>query len=282
MLLKEYKNYFVQELTSVVDSEEANQFFYIGLEEILGFSRVDFLTKELELSKEQLLKWNNLLDVLKKHQPIQYYFKKAYFFGLEFMVSSDTLIPRSETEELVEWVIETCQHQDKKWRILDIGTGSGCIPITLAKNLSNVAISAIDFSEKALEIAQQNAQKHNINIQFIQQDILQTNHLEEYDIIISNPPYVRDLEKKEILPNVLAYEPHSALFVSDNKPLVFYEKITQLAFEYLKEDGFLFFEINQYLGLETQKMIEKRFCNVELRRDLKNNFRMIKAFDKRK
>lgn len=282
MLLKEYKNYFVQELTGVVDSEEANQFFYIGLEEILGFSKVDFLTKELELSKEQLLKWNNLLDALKKHQPIQYYFKKAHFFGMEFMVSSDTLIPRSETEELVEWVIETCQHQDKKWRILDIGTGSGCIPITLAKNLSNVAISAIDFSEKALEIAQQNAQKHNINIQFIQQDILQTNHLEEYDIIISNPPYVRDLEKKEILPNVLAYEPHSALFVSDNEPLVFYEKITQLAFEYLKEDGFLFFEINQYLGLETQKMIEKRFCNVELRRDLKNNFRMIKAFDKRK
>ena len=200
------------------------------------------------------------------------------FFSNRFFVDENVLIPRQETEELVAWIISET-NANQKINILDIGCGSGCISISLAKVLSNTKVTAIDISKKAIELAKRNAVENNVQIHFIEQNILETNSLtEKYDIIVSNPPYVREIEKNEIKNNVLCYEPHLALFVPDDTPLLFYKKITQLAKFSLNENGKLFFEINQYLGNETKKMIENNgFTNVVLRNDLIGNPRMIKA-----
>ena len=215
-------------------------------------------------------------------------------------MNTNTLIPRPETEELVAWILEEVGKTRSEFieglkvkkqavSILDIGTGTGCIPISLAKNIKNTTIAAIDISEKALEIATQNATLNNVKVDFFKQDILKTDNLNEilkpvqhkpvkYNIIVSNPPYVRDLEKLKIKNNVLNNEPHLALFVSNENPLIFYDKITNLAQKYLKKKGLLFFEINQYLGRETVTLLkEKGFKNIELRKDVFGNDRMIKA-----
>ncbi|MDO5637248.1 MAG: peptide chain release factor N(5)-glutamine methyltransferase, partial [Myroides sp.] len=210
--------------------------------------------------------------------PIQYIFEKAYFYGYEFKVSPATLIPRRETEELVEWVLSEMNRQpEKKWRILDIGTGTGCIPITIKKEFPLAEVFAMDISTEAMKIAKENAENLNASVTFIEQNILSTEQLDSYDIIISNPPYVRNLEKAEIKKNVLAYEPHLALFVEDNDPLIFYRKIAQLAQKSLPENGLLFFEINQYLGEKMQQMVAEYFKTIELRKDLQGNDRMMKC-----
>jgi release factor glutamine methyltransferase len=198
-------------------------------------------------------------------------------------VNKNTLIPRSETEELVAWVLAETNllvtNKQKEISILDIGTGTGCIPISLAKNLSAVHISAIDISLEALTIAKQNALLNNVTINFIAADILKTKVLtQQYDIIVSNPPYVRELEKVEIKNNVLENEPHLALFVANDNPLIFYSKIADLAKQHLSKTGILFFEINQYLGKETLMMLqEKGFKNIQLKKDFLGNDRMIKC-----
>jgi release factor glutamine methyltransferase len=189
------------------------------------------------------------------------------------------LIPRQETEELVDWVLKDQIPDKKPITILDIGTGSGCIAISLAKKIPEAKIYAIDISEQAIQVARENAKRNRVDVTFIKADILEIKDLfQDFDIIVSNPPYVRELEKKEMKPNVLNNEPQQALFVSDNEPLLFYKKITDLAREKLRENGSLYFEINQYLGLETKSMIEsKGFKSVEVRKDLYDNERMIRA-----
>jgi release factor glutamine methyltransferase len=228
---------------------------------------------------------------LKKEKPIQYILGETEFYGLPFLVNVNTLIPRPETEELVEWIIKSTNYeiQSTKLRILDIGTGSGCIAISLAKNIPNAEVSAIDVSEKALATAKKNAEINKIVVNFINVDILKINDLAElptsnfqlptqFDIIVSNPPYVRNLEKAEIKPNVLEYEPHLALFVEDTDALLFYRKIANLAKENLSENGQLFFEINQYLGKETVELLEDLgFKNIELKKDIYGNDRMIRS-----
>src|SRR5690606_25398341 len=202
---------------------------------------------------------------------------KGYFYGYEFKVSSATLIPRRETEELVEWVLQIMNEQPNKiWRVLDIGTGTGCIPITIKKEFPLADISAIDVSKEALQIAKENAVNLEADVLFIEKDILKTNELANYDIIISNPPYVRNLEKAEIKKNVLEFEPHLALFVEDDDPLIFYRKIAQLAHQFLNVNGFLFFEINQYLGKEMEEMMKEYFSDIELKKDILQNDRMMK------
>lgn len=189
------------------------------------------------------------------------------------------MIPRPETEELVDWVLQEYPDKSEKIKILDVGTGSGCIAISLAKALPNAVVTAIDVSEGALKVAKRNAELNSVVTHFLQQDILQIETLlDKYDIIISNPPYVRELEKKEIHHNVLEYEPHLALFVPNNNPLLFYDKIATLAQQSLNPNGSLFFEINQYLGQEMQTLLEqKHFTEITLRQDLFGNDRMIKA-----
>jgi release factor glutamine methyltransferase len=215
--------------------------------------------------------------------------KKATFYGLSFLVNENTLIPRPETEELVELIIESTNYElrNTKLKVLDIGTGSGCIAISLAKYLPTSEVYAIDVSEKALAVAKKNSELNDVKVNYINVDVLKIDDLKElvthnlqlatqFDIIVSNPPYVRNLEKDEIKPNVLEYEPHLALFVDDIDPLLFYRKIVELAIKNLNPNGKLYFEINQYLGKETIKLLEDfGFRNVELKKDIYGNDRMI-------
>ncbi|MDM1502935.1 peptide chain release factor N(5)-glutamine methyltransferase [Myroides marinus] len=277
MQIKYYQTCFKDMLTPIYDSTEAEQLFLIALEEIEAKTRIDLMMNpNLETTKTVV--WESVLDELVKEKPIQYIFGNAYFYGLTFTVNEHTLIPRSETEELVEWIINSVD-QSKPIRILDIGTGSGCIGITLANELPLARVTLMDVSVGALETAKNNAIKNDVSVETILQDVLALDTLKDkYDIIVSNPPYVRNLEKVEIKNNVLDYEPHLALFVEDNDPLIFYRKIAQLANDNLQEGGILFYEINQYLGEETKALFESHsFVDVELRKDMLGNDRMIKA-----
>ncbi len=280
MKIKEYKIQFIQELSPIYDMGEAESFFYLILEEKQQLKRIDLaLHPDLTLSNAEMLVWHSIVEQLQQEIPIQYILGKTSFYGLDFEVNSTVLIPRPETEELVEWIIQSRNRGVEKVKIIDIGTGSGCIAIALKKNISNAEVFAIDVSENALDTAQKNAEINEANVAFIQKNILETEDLEQkFDIIVSNPPYVRELEKQEIKKNVLDNEPHLALFVEDNDALIFYKKIAELAQKNLLPEGQLFFEINQYLGKETVDLLEKRgFKNIELHKDIYGNDRMIKA-----
>ena len=291
MLLKQYKTHFFDSLKNSQDEQEIESFFFILTEYLHNLKRVDVaLNPNFELSEEEVEKWNAILSELQQEKPIQYITGEAWFYGLRFEVNENTLIPRSETEELVEWILNSSitQHPTPI-NILDIGTGTGCIPISLKANLSQANVSAIDVSEKALEVAKRNAELNKVEVNFIQANILEvedlsqlpssiTHHLSSYNIIVSKPPYVRNLEKQEIKKNVLNYEPHLALFVEDTDALLFYRKIAQLALKNLSPNGLLFFEINQYLGRETVELLENLgFKNIELKKDIYGNDRMIKC-----
>lgn len=279
MNYSQIKKIFHQQLKEIYIENEIDSLFFIALEYVTSISKIEYiLQKEEEIFEEKLIELKFILEELTKNKPIQYITKNAYFYGLNFYVNEKVLIPRQETNELVDWVLMSVTHS-KPIKILDIGTGSGCIAITLKKNLPLSEVFAIDISNEAIQVAQKNANDNEVEINFLQKNILEINDLKSnFDIIISNPPYVRELEKLEMAPNVLDNEPHLALFVPDNNPLLFYEKITEIALKNLTEDGMLFFEINQYLSEETKKMIEnKGFKNVTLRKDLQENYRMILA-----
>ena len=282
MLLKQYKTHFFNSLKNIQDEQEIESFFFILTEYLHNLKRVDVaLNPNFEISEEEVEKWNAILSQLQQEKPIQYITGEAWFYGLQFEVNENTLIPRPETEELVEWIIESQKSkvQSQKLEILDIGTGTGCIPISLKANLLQANVSAIDISEKALEVAKRNVASNKVEINFIQTNILEVEDLNQFfDIIVSNPPYVRNLEKQEIKKNVLDFEPHLALFVEDTDALLFYRKIAQLALKNLTPDGLLFFEINQYLGKETVELLQNLgFKNIELKKDMYGNDRMIKC-----
>ncbi|WP_396153746.1 peptide chain release factor N(5)-glutamine methyltransferase [Flavobacterium sp.] len=294
MNIKSLKTHFFSELQTIQEDSEIESFFFILTEFLHNLKRIDVsLHPEFEVSETDLEKWKTIISELKTEKPIQYITGEAWFYGLRFEVNENTLIPRPETEELVEWIVESQKsivenlkiQKSNNLTILDLGTGSGCIPITLKKEIPNAQVSAIDISEKALEMARKNASDNQVEVNFIQQDILTSQHLNIstsqpllFDIIVSNPPYVRNLEKQEIKRNVLDYEPHLALFVDDSDALLFYRKIAQLALKSLAPNGKLFFEINQYLGNETVELLEQLgFKNIELRKDFMGNDRMICA-----
>lgn len=281
MTFKELKSSFQSTLSSYYDEQEIDSFFYMVLEKHHQLKRIDLaLQPDLNVSTIELEHWHLVLEQLKTQKPIQYILGEAFFYDLRFKVNENTLIPRPETEELVAWILNEIKRQNiLNSTILDIGTGTGCIPISLKKNLPESTVFAIDISEETLKVAKENAEINNVEVHFRQCNILEISDLEnQYDVIISNPPYVRELEKKEIRPNVLAFEPHLALFVSDEDPLIFYRKIAVLAKEQLKPNGLLFFEINQYLSKETVTLLhDLGFATIELRKDIYGNDRMIKA-----
>ncbi|MEY4962876.1 MAG: hypothetical protein RLZZ323_195 [Bacteroidota bacterium] len=282
MTIKQYRDQFIQELTPLYDAGEAESFFYRILEAKHQLKRIDIaLQPELVFSIAELEIWKSILEQLKKEIPIQYILGTTHFYGLEFEVNSAVLIPRPETEELVDWIIgsQKVEERNQSLKILDIGTGSGCVAISLAKNLPNAEVFALDVSEQALATAKRNAELNQVQVQFICQSILETEDLEhQFDIIVSNPPYVRHLEKQEIKKNVLDNEPHLALFVADNDALLFYRKIAQLAQKNLSPNGQLYFEINQYLGQEMVDLLhEMNFQNTTLRKDIYGNDRMTKS-----
>lgn len=283
MKLKEFKLLFSESLSEIYPKKEIDSFFYILMEEKLKLQRIDtVLNPDFLIDTATVVVLKIILERLQKEEPIQYILGKTEFYGLPFLVDKNTLIPRPETEELVEWILSEIQkiqggNQKTPLAILDIGTGTGCIPITLAKNTVNTVITAIDISAAALRVAKKNAVLNSVPVNFIMQDILKTTQLpQKYNLIVSNPPYVRELEKVEISANVLENEPHLALFVANKNPLVFYDKIADLAKQQLNENGMLFFEINQYLGKETVKMLEEKgFQNIQLKKDLSGNDRML-------
>ena len=284
MKLKDYKLKFVQILLPIYDEMEVESFFYLILEHLHQMKRIDLaLNPSFIISESEIGKWEEILSNLKTQKPIQYILGETEFYGLKFKVNENVLIPRQETEELVELIVfESQKAKLNSLKILDIGTGSGCIAISLAKNIPHAQVFALDVSEKAVETAKKNAEINEVEVHFIQQNILEITNLtfdlglSTFDIIVSNPPYVRMLEKEEIKPNVLEFEPHLALFVEDNDALLFYRKIAQLAKENLSEDGKLYFEINQYLGKETVQLLEDlKFKNSKLIKDIYGNDRMI-------
>jgi release factor glutamine methyltransferase len=295
MRLKEVQNIFHSELDAIYSKDEVDSFFYLLTEEFLGMQRLAFsLQPEFTITKEEEQPLFEALSKLKLEQPIQYVLGKAEFFGLPFKVNEHTLIPRPETEELVEFVIkgskfkvynsDISKSKTENFKILDIGTGTGCIAISIAKNLPNAQVFAMDISKDALKVAKENAELNETNVIFLESDILNRDSWNlafsdlQFDIIVSNPPYVRNLEKDEMKNNVLQNEPHLALFVEDEHPLVFYKAITEFAAKYLNNHGQLYFEINQYLGKEMVVLLEESgFQNIELKKDIFGNDRMIKA-----
>ena len=271
MTLDELKQIFIDQLSSIYEVDEVESIFLIYIEDKLDLKFQPQLT--IQNTKEVL----SDLSELKQGKPIQHITQKAFFYDHFFYVNENTLIPRPETEELIE-LIRNDFPQDKKLSIVDLGTGTGCIPITLSKLFPNAQVSALDVSSKALEVAQLNAKNLAASVHFIQQDLLQNFELnEKFDIIISNPPYIRNLEKSEMHQNVLDFEPHLALFVEDHDPLIFYRKVFDFAEKHLKENGTIYCEINQYLGDETKQIFEKKYPNTQIIKDISGNDRMLKS-----
>ena len=283
MTISNLKSNFIHALSGIYPSEEIESFFNILAQEFLNLSRIQIaLDRDQLVSAEKVEKIKTATERLKMYEPIQYIVGDTEFFGLTFKVNPSTLIPRPETEELVQYIIDDVselKNNSNPVELLDIGTGSGCIAISLAKNLQNSKISAMDVSSEALKIANKNACENMVNITFLEQDILLCKALpEKYDIIVSNPPYVRELEKEWMQPNVLKHEPELALFVKDSDPLIFYRKIAELSRDSLKPNGKLFFEINEYLGEEmTELLVGLGFRDIEIKKDIFEKDRMLKC-----
>jgi len=288
--LKTYKTEFYEQLFPLFPEMEVESFFYLLTESYLEKTRIQLaLEPDFELNSTQLQQFEKALQRLLQQEPIQYVLGDTEFFGYPFQVNQHTLIPRPETEELVAWIIEDVKNKNQEnsqhkplnsnITILDIGTGSGCIPISLAKELPQAKVSSIDVSEEALQVARKNSTLNEIVVNFIQQDILKAENLQEkYDVIVSNPPYVRELEKEQMHQNVLDFEPKLALFVENDDPLIFYRKIAKLAKNALTENGKLYFEINEYLPEEMVSLLEEiGYQNIELKKDIFGKFRMCKA-----
>ncbi len=279
MLIQKFKSHFFHELSGLYPETEIQSFFNILVEFKLHLSRIELaLQHNFELNDDDFLFLQNVLSELKYQIPIQYIIGETEFYGLPFKVDKNVLIPRPETEELVDWIIQN-HKKEHNINILDVGTGSGCIAISLAKNLPNAQVSAIDISAEALNVAKNNAVLNQVNVNFINADILSIQKLNaDFNIIVSNPPYVRELEKDQMQQNVLANEPHIALFVENENPLLFYDKIAELAKNHLTENGILYFEINQYLGNGTMELLKtKGFKNIEVKKDIYGVDRMVKC-----
>ncbi|GGH00326.1 peptide chain release factor N(5)-glutamine methyltransferase [Mucilaginibacter phyllosphaerae] len=277
---------FRQSLAGVYDTLETEVIALLVLEEITGISRAKLKAfPEDTIPGEASEKIEGILIELKTGKPVQYILGHTEFYGLNFLVNPATLIPRPETEELVEWILQSKKlvpNSQKPVYVLDIGTGSGCIAISLKKNLPDAVVTAIDISADALHTAKQNAVINGAEVTFIEQDILESRELKSesknFDIIVSNPPYVTLQDKLLMHKNVTGFEPHSALFVPEHNPLIFYEAIADFAIQHLSKNGLLFLEINENFGKETIELLsDKYFINIELRKDMSGRDRMIKA-----
>ncbi|MBR4137956.1 MAG: peptide chain release factor N(5)-glutamine methyltransferase [Bacteroidales bacterium] len=283
-LVRDCRKYYASELEKIYGSDEANALIMILLEHYFGIDRVKIaMNPELRLSESELLTLHFAVKELLKNKPVQYILGETEFCGMRFFVDENVLIPRPETEELVNQLVSCSVNHHPSFRILDIGTGSGCIAISLAKLLKNSVVTAVDVSEKALKVAKKNAESNCIDVNFIKDDILNPKNPElldnHFDIIVSNPPYVCESEKTEMRANVLDYEPSTALFVSDNDPLIFYRKILEFAQKTLKPDGEVWFEINEKLGTEMKNLcIEKGFEKVEIIKDFRERDRILKTY----
>ncbi|MXV52170.1 peptide chain release factor N(5)-glutamine methyltransferase [Pedobacter sp. HMF7647] len=285
MIFRQIETSFIETLQNLYDREEALQIARYAIEHVTGLDKAMMLAKRDDKASEAHSgRLFNVLGQLKTGRPLQYIIGEADFYGLKFKVTEAVLIPRPETEELVAWIADEIQEfpgfAERKIKVLDIGTGSGCIPVSLKSVGPQLEISAIDISEAALEIAKKNADINNVNVDFFESDILNPDSFiaQPYTLIVSNPPYITDSEKSSMHHNVLQFEPSTALFVPDDDPLLFYRAIADFAFINLETNGRLFFEINEHFGKEVSDMLsQKGFKDVVLRKDINGKDRMIKA-----
>lgn len=277
-------------LTATHDPSEAEVIASLVVEHV-GKKKIKQLKQEI-VKVEETKQIDRILQQLLTHRPLQYVLNEAWFYGLKFEVNESVLIPRPETEELVDWIVKEIesgkskveskapQPNDPPLTILDIGTGSGCIPVALKKNIPAAEISAIDVCSEALHTATTNAVNNETEINFQLLDFLDEskwNELGMYDIIISNPPYIKTSEAKTMSEHVLEYEPHKALFVPDEDALLFYKKIADFALQHLQPNGAVYVEINQQLGKETVDLFQQKGFTVELKKDMSGNERMVRA-----
>lgn len=285
MTIKALRLNFYDALNDLYSQSEIDVFFYSLMDYYFKKPKVDVYLNQNEkldqISESIMIK---ALHELTNNKPLQYITSETEFYGLKFNLSESVLIPRPETEELVEWIIKDHIKKEGEFKILDLGTGSGCISVSLARFLKKSKVYAVDLSNKALDQARENAKLNNEDVTFEVCDILDKNlpnHFKNFEVFVSNPPYVRNLEKKEMKQNVMHYEPHMALFVPNNDPLKFYRAILQIATKRLVSGGKLYFEINQYLGSEMKDLVASyEFSDIELKKDSFGKDRMLRAIKK--
>lgn len=290
MLLKTLRENFYSSLKDEYPDTEIQSFFNLLTECFLKMKRLDVtLNLFAPISGKKVAKFEDAIKRLKNHEPVQYIVGVTEFYGLPFKVTNSTLIPRPETEELVQWIVDSAKLKNDTLTILDIGTGTGCIAISLAENIPGAIVYAMDVSKKALTVAKINAKLNKVAVEFLEVDILDWQNgswdMEfeplKFDIIVSNPPYVRELEKAQMSANVLEHEPDLALYVADHDPLIFYKTIAEFATTYLKDNGQLFFEINQYLGAEMLELLKTaNYKDGALKKDIFGNDRMVSGIKK--
>ena len=274
MTLQDFKLKMISELSSIYEMDELNSVFNLLSEDYLKIPRSKILlADEIDLNESNQNLFSSALERLKTHEPIQYVLGKTTFMNLEFKVNSSVLIPRPETEELVRLMLK--EDLDGK-EVLDIGTGSGCIAISLTKNLHNAKVSALDVSKDALEVALENAELNNVNIEFIHADIFEYQSDKKYDVIVSNPPYVLESEKMLMKQNVLNYEPEIALFVDDINALKYYESVIKFSLNNLNPQGQIFFETNENYKDELNKLAQNYEYNIiEFKLDINDKNRFL-------
>ena len=279
MTISELKKYFKTELSELYTDSETDFLYSVFIEKISGLNQIQQrMMSDQQLSDVNENQFQNILSELKTGKPYQHILGETEFYGMIFFVNENVLIPRPETEELLEIAISKIQNSASKikgFKILDIGTGSGVIPLVLKKHFPNAEISSIDFSEKALEVAKRNAEFHQLEVNFIHSDYLNFNLNETYDVIISNPPYIGIEEEIDIEDSVKGFEPTMALFSPTSDALIFYKKIAEDSIKFLNKNGLLFLEINQKLCQETLELYQVLFSHVELVKDLSENDRFI-------
>lgn len=273
--LKELRPYFHEKLSQHYEEREIDHFFFWLIEEKYGITKLGFRSSDKRLSESELLFFRSCIKRLQKFEPIQYIIGQVEFYGCQIKVNPAVLIPRPETEELVDLIL---QNSKENLSVLDIGTGSGCIPIALKKQRNNWNLTGLDISPEAINLAKESSNINSVNIEFATSNILIDDLIgfKKFDIIVSNPPYVLDSDKEKMETNVLDYEPHLALFVSDQNPLLFYDRIANLGLNKLAEAGQLFFEIHENYAQATKKMLtSKGYQNIKIHKDLQGKDRMV-------
>lgn len=281
MTMQEATYFLLNKLTTIYDKSEASQITDWIMEKLTGSKKAErmiYKNEAITPDEEKILKL--YIERLLQHEPVQYVLNEAWFGNMKFYVDKNVLIPRPETEELVEWIISNCKFPIDKLKVLDIGSGSGCIPISLKKRIRKAEVWSCDISNEALLVARKNAEQLGIEVNFVQLDFLDQHlwkQLPIFDIIVSNPPYIPEKDKEAMQPNVLQYEPATALFVPDNDALVFYKAIAEFGKTHLEKDGSIFMEIHEDLGKEVAKLFENAGYSAEIKKDMQEKDRMIKA-----
>lgn len=275
--IKSVFKYFEEKLSHQFSKREIKLFAEISLEVKFGLGKSDVILNSRKFSESELLELRSIVKRIKSNEPIQYILNNAHFYGLEFYIKEGVLIPRPETEELVDLILK----ESPKGTVLDIGTGSGIIAITLKSMAPALRVKAVDVSESALSIAKKNAELNRVEVEFEKMDVLTNDFINDsFDIIVSNPPYVLESDKAKMSESVLDFEPGLALFVPDNDPLRFYKRIATLAVKHLAKDGRLYFEIHEDFGLEVKELLMKAgFSKVEIVKDLQGKDRIVKGLN---